>query len=280
MSVRCIRPSNEDILPLVFDSPHSGAKYPDDFKSSLPMDVLRRAEDVLVDDLFEDVPSCGATLIAADFPRSYIDPNRRDTDVDPKDFLGKWTRSFEPGPRTERGTGLIWTIMHAKTPMYDRQLSAIEIENRIDRCWSPYHQAVRQVIDAAHDSFGCVYHVNCHSMRSVGNENDAGGAVPRPDFVLSDRDGSTCDPTFIGAAYEYLRARGYSDVRLNDPMKGADLIRRYSDKDNQRHSFQIEINRRYYVDETTFLPNENYDRLKSDLSGLASELAAYVRTKI
>src|SRR5690349_6897730 len=70
-------------VPVVFDSPHSGAVYPDDFAYCCPLPVLRRAEDSYVDELYEAAPTHGATLIAALFPRSYIDANRAADDLDP-----------------------------------------------------------------------------------------------------------------------------------------------------------------------------------------------------
>src|SRR3546814_4105823 len=63
--------------PLLIDSPHSGRCYPGDFQSVVPALVLRGAEDWMVDDLFGAAPLEGATLLAARFPRAYIDPNRR-----------------------------------------------------------------------------------------------------------------------------------------------------------------------------------------------------------
>ena len=68
--------------PVVLDSPHSGTVYPEDFRPAVPMSALRRAEDAFVDELYACGPRHGATLIAARFPRSYVDPNRSLLDVD------------------------------------------------------------------------------------------------------------------------------------------------------------------------------------------------------
>ncbi|MDH3242320.1 MAG: N-formylglutamate amidohydrolase, partial [Alphaproteobacteria bacterium] len=68
--------------PVVFDSPHSGADYPVDFETIAPDARLRRAEDMFVEELFGAAPAQGAVLLAAKFPRSYIDPNRSEYDID------------------------------------------------------------------------------------------------------------------------------------------------------------------------------------------------------
>src|SRR5436190_3109265 len=90
-------------LPLVFDSPHSGASYPDDFSYICPLPVLRRAEDAYVDELYRTAPTVGATLIAAVFPRSYLDVNRAPDDIDPSILTGELPGSFKPRPVTRVG---------------------------------------------------------------------------------------------------------------------------------------------------------------------------------
>ena len=73
-----------DVIPLVCDSPHSGVLYPDDFGYALPFEQLRSGEDTDVHVLWQALPSVGATLLAARFPRAYIDPNRDLEDIDPR----------------------------------------------------------------------------------------------------------------------------------------------------------------------------------------------------
>ena len=67
-------------IPLIFDSPHSGNIYPNDFKHNTTFEKLRQAEDSYVDELYNEASDIGAILLKANFPRSYIDPNRAETD--------------------------------------------------------------------------------------------------------------------------------------------------------------------------------------------------------
>src|SRR3546814_9419416 len=48
--------------PLLIDSPHSGRCYPENFHTLVPHQVLRGAEDWMVDDLFGAAPLEGASL--------------------------------------------------------------------------------------------------------------------------------------------------------------------------------------------------------------------------
>ncbi len=77
-------------LPLVFDSPHSGRIYPDDFGHACPAALLAAAEDNQLDELYADAPSHGAVLLCALFPRTYIDANRGLADIDPSLLAEKW----------------------------------------------------------------------------------------------------------------------------------------------------------------------------------------------
>ena len=74
--------------PFVFCSPHSGRIYPKQFLASSRLDphTLRKSEDCFVEELFADVAAFGAPLIAARFPRAYIDVNREPYELDPELF--------------------------------------------------------------------------------------------------------------------------------------------------------------------------------------------------
>ena len=257
---------------LVFDSPHSGSIYPDDFGHSIDRMILRRSEDAHVEELFSGVTDHGATLLHALFPRSYIDPNRNEDDIDVTMLDAEWPHAINPTSKTlERGVGLIWKDMKALGPIYDRKLSVAEVSQRIVEYWRPYHAALADLIDAAHASHGCVLHIDCHSMASMGDRTTEDGAVPRPDFVVSDREGTTCAPRILKCVVNYLRNCGFT-VSINDPYKGFELVRRHGRPAEGRHSLQIEVNRGLYMDEVTLSKKPNFVIMQKVLSGLAAVL--------
>src|SRR5438270_6982235 len=92
-----------EAVPLVLDSPHSGAVYPEEFAYCCPLPVLRRAEDAYVDELYEAAPAHGATLIGALFPRSYIDVNRAADDLDLAILAAPLPPHLAPRPATRVG---------------------------------------------------------------------------------------------------------------------------------------------------------------------------------
>jgi N-formylglutamate deformylase len=262
-------------LPLVLDSPHSGEHYPDDFDHVPPRAMVRLAEDTHVARLYRTATRVGATLIEATFPRAYIDANRSLVDLDPLLLADDWPDPVTPSRKTEQGIGLVWRIARGGAPLYDRKLSAVEVRRRIDRWYLPYHAALATEIDALHRAFGAVWHINCHSMPAVGDANADDPGRERADFVLGDRDGTTCASAFTNLVAETVRGMGYA-VAVNDPYKGVELVRRHGRPAEHRHSLQIEIKRTLYMDEVTLEPNAGYVRLERDLAGLMAVLAGFV----
>jgi N-formylglutamate deformylase len=207
-AVRQHEPGGQPI-PLVLDSPHSGTAYPDDFDHLPPRDVVRQAEDTHVEALYAAAPSIGATLIEALFPRAYIDPNRHRSDIDPKLLADAWAEPIKPSRKTELGIGLVWRLAHGGVPMYARKLSAAEVRRRITDFYDPYHASVSAALDRRHAAFGAVWHINCHSMPAVGDVMSEDPGRARADFVLGDRDGSTCAPEFTAFVAKTLTGLGY-----------------------------------------------------------------------
>src|SRR5206468_3893237 len=104
--------------------------------------------------------------------------------------------------------------------------------------------------------------------------SEEGPGVPRADFVLGDRDGTTCDAAFTALVRDVLRGMGY-DVRVNDPYKGVELVRAFSDPAARRHSLQIEVNRRLYMDERTREKSAGFKALQANLEKLVTRVAAF-----
>ena len=268
-------PSHATAIPLVFDSPHSGRHYPADFDYACDFQHLRKAEDTDVDDLYSFAPALGATLVSAEFPRSYLDPNRRIEDIDTSMIDGRWLGPVDLSPKTKSGIGLIWRVLDDNSPIYARQLSVAEVARRIERCHVTYWAAVTRAIDAAHAAHGRVAHVNCHSMPAVaGTLSWVKTGTPFADIVLGDRDGSTCAPEMTALLAAAFRAEGLS-VAINDPYKGVELVKRFGRPHEKRHSIQIELNRKLYMDEATRERNANYGALKASLGRVMSKLAAF-----
>ena len=262
--------------PLVLDSPHSGVAYPADFGHDCELAVLRQAEDTHVEKLYDFAPALGVAWIEALFPRSYLDVNRNTTEIDTGMFDEPWRGEVETDSKAlnkvRLGKGLVWRMTDEGTPIYRRKLTAAEVRGRIARCWQPYHQAVQQAIEAAHARHGWSIHLNCHSMPAIASaySTDFPG-LAHADFVIGDRDGTTAHPALSRALCDILRGFGY-DVAYNHPYKGVELVRRYGEPARDRHSIQVEVNRKLYMDEATLEPNAHFTTLRGHLRQMVDQL--------
>ena len=266
--------------PFVFDSPHSGTIYPPDFGYACSTKLLHKAEDTRVDDLFAAAPLHGAPLLCALFPRTYIDVNRTETDIDPSILAEAWPGLLARDGRSSAGHGLIRRLLRPGFPIYDRKLGVAEIQNRLEKYYVPYHTALRTLLDETYAAHGQVWHINCHSMPST-SAYASPGAVFRPlegnrvDMVLGTRDGTTCDPVFAQEVKSYLTNLGYR-VSLNNPYKGVELLRRYAQPTRNRHSLQIELSKALYLDEEANEIHKGYETLKAHLDALIVFMRDYV----
>lgn len=260
-------------LPLVFDSPHSGRDYPADFDHVPPRDLLRRAEDAFVDELFETAPAHGAAFLKALFPRSYIDPNRHEHEIDLTMLDEPWPHPVLESEKAEMGLGLIRRLIKGNVPIYGRTLTVEEIRGRVARYHRPYHDELESLLDEAYRRHGIAWHVNCHSMRSAGRKR--GQSIPRADIVLGDRDGASCDRDFTHFVAEFLARLGYK-VAVNDPFKGAELVARFGRPVELRHSLQIEINRALYMDQDRIEKRPDFADCQRDVDRLIAAIAGFV----
>lgn len=276
-----VRGADTQRVPLVFDSPHSGTDYPPEFDHAVDPHALRYAEDTHVADLWSGALASGAALQEALFPRCFIDANRAATDIDPAQLDGDYPYPLQPSAKSTLGIGLCWTrVPPGGEPLYARRLTAAEVAARVDRYHRPYQARLRVLLDASHARWGGVWHVNCHSMQNVASAmSTQARGTPRPDFLLSDRDGASCEPAFTETIRAFLDARGYT-IAINDPYKGMELIRTNGDPAANRHSMQIEVNRALYMTEATREPNAGYAALQACFTDLAAHLADYVTTRI
>ena len=262
-----------EAVPLVIDSPHSGEVCPAGLDPRLA-ERWRMSADAFVDELFASAPRHGATLLRALFPRAFIDVNRSPLDLDESMLDDAWPEPLAPSDKARLGIGLI-ASRDAEGPLYERKLSAGEVRRRLDFYYWPYHRTLHRLLDAAYRGAGVAYHLDCHSMKPPVSGRTSSRSL---DFCLGDRDGSSAEREFTRFVAEAIRDLGYH-VEVNDPYKGVELVRRYSDPARGRHSVQIEVNRALYMDERRVARHEGFVRLRADMDRLTCRIAAYARAR-
>lgn len=261
----------EQTAPFVFCSPHSGRIYPKSFLAQSRLDALslRKSEDCFVDQLFAGVAGMGAPLIAARFPRAFIDANREPFELDPTLFT-------EPLPdyanaqtaRVVGGLGTIPRIVADGEDIYARRITLSEALDRIDRLYKPFHAMLASLIENTRRRFGYAILIDCHSMPSTLMAQPSSA---RPDFVIGDRYGSSSDPRLVRCLRDAIGGVGY-DSQANRPYAGGFITEYYGRPARGVHAIQVEINRGLYLDEVSIVPTAGFEHLKSDLMELAAQI--------
>jgi N-formylglutamate amidohydrolase len=259
--------------PIIFNSPHSGSVYPLDFLdvSRIDLPSLRRSEDSFMDELIGDLSQRGFPVVRVNFPRSYVDVNREPYELDPRMFTGRLpsfanTRSM----RVAGGLGTIPRVVGDGQEIYRDRISVDDALARIEALYKPYHRALRRLINKAHQSFGTVVLVDCHSMPSVGVSRDE---PRRPDVVIGDRYGTSCAALLADTVEEAMRALGYS-VGRNKPYAGGFITEHYGNPASGLHTVQLELNRAIYMDERRRERGPRFEQIARDFAALADALAA------
>ena len=228
--------------PLIFASPHSGRIYPPSFLETSRLDALslRYSEDAFVDELFACAPAHGAPLIAAEFPRAFVDANRAAGEIDPSLF--DVLPALPMAARTVRvaaGLGVIPRVVREGLEIYRGKLPGPEAAFRLDTFYRPYHAALSRLVEETRTRFGAAIVVDCHSMPS---------SARAPDVVIGDYYGEAAAAPLAAYAMSELRKLGFN-VGYNTPYAGGHTTLLYGRPREGLHALQIEINRALYLDE-------------------------------
>jgi N-formylglutamate amidohydrolase len=268
------RPASQSV-PFIFASPHSGAYYPPDFVAAAALDplALRRSEDAFVNRLFGAAPDCGAPLLAATYPRVYVDLNREPYELDPAMFSGPLPEFVNTNSaRVSVGLGTLARVVANGAAIYRGKIAFAEARARVERIYVPYHTALRRLIAQTQGAFGCAVLVDCHSMPSTGGPFDHDSGRRRGEIVLGNRFGTSCAGVIVDVAEKTMRGLGYR-VRRNEPYAGGFVTQNYGRPGNGVHALQIEINRSLYMDEAAIEPGPGFDRLVQNIGQLIRALA-------
>jgi N-formylglutamate amidohydrolase len=258
--------------PIIFNSPHSGSAYPEDFliASRIDLPTLRRSEDSFMDELIADLSRRGFPVVRVNFPRSYVDVNREPYELDPRMFSGRLpsfanTRSM----RVAGGLGTIPRVVGDGQEIYRERLAVEDALLRIETLYKPYHRALRRLINRVHQTFGTVVVVDCHSMPSIGVSRDE---PRRPDVVIGDRYGTSCAQLLPDMVEATMSRLGYS-IGRNKPYAGGFITEHYGNPASGLHAIQLELNRAIYMDERRREKSPRFAQVSVDFAKLADALA-------
>ncbi len=268
-------------VPAVFNSPHSGREFPEDFLSQtrLPLMSLRKSEDCFVDELFSSCVDHGAPMLRALVPRSYIDLNREPYELDPRMFSGDLPGYANTGsPRVAGGLGTIPRIVSEGEDIYRGRLDFAEVRKRIEQIYVPYHRTLSALTDAVLSKASEVLLIDCHSMPASATAHAVPSGASPVDIVLGDRFGASCAEDISAFIQERLERHGLRVLR-NKPYAGGFITQNHGAPHRGQHALQIEINRGLYMNEASLEKTKNFQNLRAVLEDMVKALLPYVEER-
>lgn len=229
---------------MVVEVPHAGLWVDPESLAYIvaPARSIARDADLYVDELFQDAPSLGATLVCAHTSRYVIDLNRSEDDVD-QDAVEGCGR--QPWPR-----GLIWRLTTDGDPVLVRRLPRAELERRLEMVYRPYHRTLATILARKKARFGFAILLCAHSMPSLARRGHSDSPGQRADIVPGTRGRTTAAPAVIDLVDWHARSFGFT-VRHDDPYRGGFSTGFYGKPVHTIHAVQVEISRRLYMDEVS-----------------------------
>lgn len=223
-------------VPMIFSSPHSGTEVPDNIAASLNPYHAKEIPDTDfdVDKLYSFAPSIGAHFLSARYNRYVVDLNRS---LDSKPLYSD----------SRKATGLVPVHDFRGVAIYpdDFQLTADEINKRIDLYYTPYHKKLAGLIESLRARHDKILVLECHSIVSLAPTIQA---TPFSDLMLGNNDGITTPETIMTLASNCFKSAGLS-VSCNSPFKGGFITRHYANPHEGVYTFQIEMNKDLYLEQ-------------------------------
>jgi N-formylglutamate amidohydrolase len=249
------------LTPVVVASPHSGRYYPEAFLAATVLDAqgIRSSEDAFMDMLVAGATGLGAPVIAAEYPRAWLDLNRSPDELDPGVVEG--VQRAVQTPRISSGLGVIPRVVANGRQIYRGKITRAEAEARIAGVWHPYHAALDALMTEAQGAFGEAVLLDFHSMPHEALDGVARPGRRRPEVVLGDRFGASAAGEVVDVLEDAFLGEGLSVIR-NAPFAGAFVTQHYGRPARGRHAVQIEIDRALYMNERLLRPSAEFEAVK------------------
>jgi N-formylglutamate deformylase len=234
--------------PLLVTIPHSGEKVPLEtpWLSKLNEVLLMYDVDRYVDKLYEPaLKKLTLPNVKTEWHRYAIDLNRLPDDVDADSVIG------HRNPSGKFPRGLHWAITTMGERLMPEPMSAELHDQLVVKYFEPFHSQVREEMEKLKKTGAKnIYHIDAHSMPSVGTKEHRDPGERRADAVISDCEGTSCSPEFRDLVVSSYEKAGFK-TRVNWPYKGGRVTETYGKPALGVHSIQVELNRALYMNEAT-----------------------------
>lgn len=222
-------------LPLLISIPHAGTFVPEAIAQRFTLAGSHLADtDWHVEKLYDFARELGLSILQANYSRYVIDLNRSPDSASL--YVGAPTSPVCP------------TLTFDDEPIYapGREVTATEIQARIEQYWQPYHQRLAAELNAMRERHGYALLWDAHSIASEVPSLFAGVL---PEFNFGTRDDASCPRAVADQLLDLVTSDGKYGAVLNGRFKGGYITQNYGRPSDGIYAVQLELSRRVYMDE-------------------------------
>jgi N-formylglutamate amidohydrolase len=260
-------------IPFFISIPHSGEKIPDlaPWLKELAPEVFLSDVDRFVDVLYKPaLASLEIPFQLTEWHRYAVDLNRVPEDVDADAVV---SASKKAGTHPD---GYHWVLSKSEARILPAPMSLETHQKLTQLIYEPFHAAIRNYYKKFKDEgFKNVFHIDAHSMPSLGTRMHRDPGEKRADIVVSDCLGKSCHPKYRDLVIAAYVTAGFK-VGYNWPYVGGRVTEVYGQPQKGQQAIQVELNRSLYMDEKTkdLLPSHHavQEKILKALSYIKSEL--------
>ena len=261
---------NNPQTPYIISVPHAGRFYPKLFleNKSIDLTILKKMEDYKCDLIVKKIDRNLADVIIAKCSRVVVDLNRARNSIDNKMF----EKNLNIIPSCDlmlikAGLGLFPSKCY-DSKIFNKRLSAEYKTKMIRKFYDPYHKLLNKTIKSHLVKFHYSVLIDIHSTPSFSQNQE----YKLKDIIISDNFGKSCPANFRYFIQNFFEKNNLS-VSINTPYSGGFITRRYGEKNKNISAIQIEINKKLYMDEKTYIINDNISELQIIFKNLMNELS-------
>tara|TARA_B000000437_G_scaffold110166_1_gene80003 strand:+ start:404 stop:1285 length:882 start_codon:yes stop_codon:yes gene_type:complete len=254
--------------PLIISSPHSGTLIDKNLSAKRNNDIYSfdSMQDMYVNEFSSGLDKCGFTVLQSNISRVVIDLNRNINEIDSK-IIKNLPSDIEINlsDKVRAGIGLITTKDASGNKIYDEKLDWMEVRDRINNYYLPWHNALKIAVKNLSTKFKRVLIIDMHSMPSETIYNNQ-----LADFVIGNNFGKSSSDTAQKILSRVIESYGHS-VSINDPYPGGYITKNYSSTDENIQCIQLEIKKSLYMNEKNFTKNDHFDEFSLNLKQIISK---------
>jgi len=220
--------------------PHSGLLIPLKFLKNINLNNILESVDCFTDKIFH-IPK--SIFLKTELNKDFLNLNRS------KKIIKKGPKHLKRGPLTSLNIEGKQVIL--------KEYSKKE-KKEIFWFYNKYHLLIKENLKTLKKINGFALMLEGHSLSSIGPKIAPDMGKTRADFVVGTLDDTSAHPEIINFFYKELKLKAEKQnltVVKNQPYKGGFITQKYSDPKKKINVFQLEVNKKAYMDEKTFKPN-------------------------